>query len=263
MTTKRHHCRGARAALRIPHAVQSSSSLSRTLRDRWLAVNPTITRKRRRQIPESAGYPNAFGFAHFDRIGLIKSLARALRSATGRLARMSTAVDPAVPPSGTGLRRVRCGRRLVGAPAPLRGVRAHRVLRRFAWPGTRSAHWRETGHPIIRSFEPGEDWFWNYDDERVLTTGPNSPRRNAIPRTSQFQGRATECPRTGSASCAHVATERSWSRPAAKAHSPYWSRSVRISRSPWRRRPPRRCRVRRRCWPRRRIRGPTPATKCS
>ena len=26
-----------------------------------------------------------------------------------------------------------------------------------------SAHWRETGHPIIRSFEPGEDWFWNYE----------------------------------------------------------------------------------------------------
>jgi hypothetical protein len=26
-----------------------------------------------------------------------------------------------------------------------------------------SSHWRETGHPIIRSFEPGEDWFWNYD----------------------------------------------------------------------------------------------------
>jgi hypothetical protein len=26
-----------------------------------------------------------------------------------------------------------------------------------------TAHWRETGHPIIRSFEPGEDWFWNYE----------------------------------------------------------------------------------------------------
>ena len=22
-----------------------------------------------------------------------------------------------------------------------------------------------TGHPIIRSFEPGEDWFWNYQTE--------------------------------------------------------------------------------------------------
>lgn len=26
------------------------------------------------------------------------------------------------------------------------------------------AHWRATGHPIIRSFEPGEDWFWCYPD---------------------------------------------------------------------------------------------------
>ena len=22
-----------------------------------------------------------------------------------------------------------------------------------------------TGHPIIRSLEPGEDWFWCYEDE--------------------------------------------------------------------------------------------------
>ncbi len=25
-----------------------------------------------------------------------------------------------------------------------------------------TAHFRETGHFIITSFEPGEDWFWNY-----------------------------------------------------------------------------------------------------
>lgn len=25
-----------------------------------------------------------------------------------------------------------------------------------------TAHYRETGHPVIRSFEPGEDWFWDY-----------------------------------------------------------------------------------------------------
>lgn len=23
-------------------------------------------------------------------------------------------------------------------------------------------HFEETGHPIIRSFEPGEDWFWDF-----------------------------------------------------------------------------------------------------
>lgn len=25
-----------------------------------------------------------------------------------------------------------------------------------------AAHYAETGHPIVQSFEPGEDWFWNY-----------------------------------------------------------------------------------------------------
>jgi hypothetical protein len=28
------------------------------------------------------------------------------------------------------------------------------------------AHWHaDHGHPIIRSFEPGEDWWWCFDDE--------------------------------------------------------------------------------------------------
>jgi hypothetical protein len=28
-----------------------------------------------------------------------------------------------------------------------------------------TAHFRETSHPIVQSFEPGEEWFWCYDDE--------------------------------------------------------------------------------------------------
>ncbi|MFO7299446.1 MAG: UBP-type zinc finger domain-containing protein [Actinomycetes bacterium] len=28
-----------------------------------------------------------------------------------------------------------------------------------------TAHHRETGHPLIRSYEPGEDWWWCYPDE--------------------------------------------------------------------------------------------------
>jgi uncharacterized UBP type Zn finger protein len=31
-----------------------------------------------------------------------------------------------------------------------------------------SAHARASGHPIIRSLEPGEDWAWCYVDEVVL-----------------------------------------------------------------------------------------------
>jgi uncharacterized UBP type Zn finger protein len=28
-----------------------------------------------------------------------------------------------------------------------------------------TAHHRATDHPIVRSFEPGEEWFWCYSDE--------------------------------------------------------------------------------------------------
>jgi uncharacterized UBP type Zn finger protein len=31
-----------------------------------------------------------------------------------------------------------------------------------------SAHFRLTGHPIIKSFEPGEEWGWCYTDELLL-----------------------------------------------------------------------------------------------
>jgi uncharacterized UBP type Zn finger protein len=29
-----------------------------------------------------------------------------------------------------------------------------------------TAHWHGTEHPLVRSFEPGEDWWWCYADER-------------------------------------------------------------------------------------------------
>ncbi len=28
-----------------------------------------------------------------------------------------------------------------------------------------TAHFRQTHHPIIQSFQPGESWFWCYEDE--------------------------------------------------------------------------------------------------
>ncbi|WP_022885810.1 UBP-type zinc finger domain-containing protein [Glaciibacter superstes] len=34
-----------------------------------------------------------------------------------------------------------------------------------------TAHSAETGHPIVRSFEPGENWFWNYQTAE-FATGP-------------------------------------------------------------------------------------------
>jgi hypothetical protein len=35
-----------------------------------------------------------------------------------------------------------------------------------------TAHYKATGHPVIRSFEPGEAWFWSYPSEDFYETGP-------------------------------------------------------------------------------------------
>ncbi|MGH3391908.1 MAG: ubiquitin carboxyl-terminal hydrolase 14 [Actinomadura sp.] len=31
-----------------------------------------------------------------------------------------------------------------------------------------TGHFEQTGHPIIRSFEPGEDWRWCFADETIV-----------------------------------------------------------------------------------------------
>jgi uncharacterized UBP type Zn finger protein len=31
-----------------------------------------------------------------------------------------------------------------------------------------TAHFEATGHPIVRSFEPGEDWLWCYPDHEMV-----------------------------------------------------------------------------------------------
>lgn len=30
-----------------------------------------------------------------------------------------------------------------------------------------TAHFRASGHPMVRSLEPGEDWWWCYPDDRL------------------------------------------------------------------------------------------------
>lgn len=31
-----------------------------------------------------------------------------------------------------------------------------------------SAHYRDTAHPVMRSFEPGEDWRWCFVDQAIV-----------------------------------------------------------------------------------------------
>src|ERR1700746_3656749 len=83
-------------------------------------------------------------------------------------------IDPSVPPSGTGC--VEC--EAVG------GWWLH--LRRCAQCGHigccdnspsphATAPSKETGHPMIRSSEPGESWFWSSPEEAFYDNGPALP----------------------------------------------------------------------------------------
>lgn len=90
-------------------------------------------------------------------------------------------IDPAVPPSGTG-----CAECLATSD----GWWLH--LRRCARCGHvgccdsspsqhASAHAASSGHPVVRSFEPGEDWFWNYaTSEYVEGTALAAPEHHPL-----------------------------------------------------------------------------------
>ncbi|KUJ67691.1 hypothetical protein ACZ90_25860 [Streptomyces albus subsp. albus] len=40
-----------------------------------------------------------------------------------------------------------------------------------------TAHHRSSGHPLIRSFEPGEGWWWCYEDELLFEIEDMAPAR--------------------------------------------------------------------------------------
>jgi len=97
-----------------------------------------------------------------------------------------SAIDPTVPPSGTGcveclasegwwfhLRRcTECGHIGCCDTSPSQHA---------------TAHARSSGHPIIQSFEPGEDWFWNFETEQIVS-GPELAPPDSRPRTQPVPG---------------------------------------------------------------------------
>lgn len=102
------------------------------------------------------------------------------------------AVDPTVAPSGTGC--VDCD--AVG------GWWVH--LRRCAACGHigccdsspaqhASAHAAASGHPIVQSFEPGEDWFWDYQREDFYS-GPRLADPQHRPLAQSVPGPADRVP---------------------------------------------------------------------
>jgi hypothetical protein len=103
-------------------------------------------------------------------------------------------VDPSVPPSGTGC--VEC--------EAVQGWWLH--LRRCAQCGHigccdnspsqhATHHAKETGHPVIRSFEPGEVWFWSYPEEGFYESGPALAPPEHHPLDQPVPGPAGRVPR--------------------------------------------------------------------
>jgi hypothetical protein len=101
-------------------------------------------------------------------------------------------IDPSVPPSGTGC--VECD--------ATDGWWFH--LRRCATCGHigccdtspsqhATAHARETGHAIIRSFEPGEDWFWSFQTDDYYD-GPDLAALVAHPAAQPTPGPENRVP---------------------------------------------------------------------
>ena len=69
------------------------------------------------------------------------------------------AIDPSVPPSGTGCVECLAQDGHIGCCDSSPSQHA-------------TAHWRESGHPLMASFEPGEDWFWDFRDDQAYDGPP-------------------------------------------------------------------------------------------
>ena len=105
---------------------------------------------------------------------------------------MSIDVDTTVPPSGSGcaecegdggwwvhLRRcAHCGHVGCCDTSPAQHA---------------TAHWHETGHRYMRSFEPGEDWWWDYADGAPVDGPPLAPP-DARPADQPVPGPAGRVP---------------------------------------------------------------------
>lgn len=101
-------------------------------------------------------------------------------------------IDPAVSPSGTGCvecdaaggwwvhlrRRAACGH--VGCCDSSPGQHA-------------SAHFAESQHPVMQSFEPGEEWFWDFAQE-VALAGPALAEPTSRPSDQPVPGPAGRVP---------------------------------------------------------------------
>ncbi|HEY4019698.1 MAG TPA: UBP-type zinc finger domain-containing protein [Pseudonocardiaceae bacterium] len=57
-----------------------------------------------------------------------------------------------------------------------------------------SKHAKDTGHPFIRSFEPNEAWFWNFQTEEFYEDGPELAEPQHHPVNQTIPGPAERVP---------------------------------------------------------------------
>ncbi|MER7569310.1 UBP-type zinc finger domain-containing protein [Streptomyces sp. NPDC097941] len=57
-----------------------------------------------------------------------------------------------------------------------------------------TAHYRATGHPVVQSFEPGEDWFWDFARNDVLDIGLELAPPSSHPEAQPAPGPAGRVP---------------------------------------------------------------------
>ena len=94
-------------------------------------------------------------------------------------------IDPSVAPSGTGC--VECDEQRTWWVHLRRCTKCGHVGCCDTSPSQHAtAHWRATGHSVIASYEPGEDWFWDYTTESgflgpALTPPLSHPEAQPVP----------------------------------------------------------------------------------
>ncbi|MCT9080994.1 UBP-type zinc finger domain-containing protein [Streptomyces fulvoviolaceus] len=102
-------------------------------------------------------------------------------------------VDPGVPPSGRGcvecdadggwwfhLRRcAQCGHVGCCDSSPAKHA---------------TGHFRATGHPLVQSYEPGEEWYWNFATSEMFEAGPELAAPVSHPADQPAPGPAGRVP---------------------------------------------------------------------
>ncbi|MEJ1090865.1 UBP-type zinc finger domain-containing protein [Microbacterium istanbulense] len=62
-------------------------------------------------------------------------------------------------------------------------------------PGQHStAHYTETGHALIRSFEPGEAWYFDFGTQEMFASGPDLAPPESRPESQSVPGPADRVP---------------------------------------------------------------------